>query len=164
MAKPGPKPRPTLAVIREGRTSHKAAREGVVLPPSPLSEPDWTDLLPGASAEHKQVRETAAELWRRTAPTLARSVGLVGEQRETLVDYCVSWARIRQGERAISREGAVIPSGRADRGMVRNPWTTILNQYRPHFRSLAGELGLTPSAASRLTRPPGTDDDDDPFD
>lgn len=159
----GPKPRPVLAVIREGNPGKRPVHEGVVLPPSPVTEPDWTDLLPGTSAEHKRVRETAAELWQRTAPTLSRSVGLVGEQRETLVDFCISWARIRQGERALSREGLVIPAGRADRGMVRNPWTTILNQYRPHFRSLAAELGLTPSAASRLTRPASTDEDD-PFD
>ena len=26
-----------------------------------------------------------------SAPTLARSVGLVGEQQETLVDFCVTW-------------------------------------------------------------------------
>ena len=26
----------------------------------------------------------------------------------------------------------------ADRRAVRNPWTTVLNQYRSHFRAVAG--------------------------
>ena len=95
-----------------------------------------------------------------SAPTLARSVGLVGEQQETLVDFCVTWARIVQGERALSRDGVVVST---ERGQGKNAWTTVLNQYRAHFRSLVGELGLSPSSASRLTRP-GSDDDEDPFD
>lgn len=157
MAKRGPKPRPTLQVIREGRVSHKKQPEGVVFPPSALVEPDWSEWL--AELEAK----TAGDLWRRLAPTLSRTVGLVGEQQELLTEYCLTYARIRQGEQALSRDGLVVPAGRADRGMVRNPWTTVLNQYRQHFRSLSAELGLTPSSASRLTRPP-MDDEDDPFD
>jgi len=76
------------------------------------------------------------------------------------VDFCVTWARIEQGERAISRAGMIVAT---ERGNVRNPWSTVLNQYRSHLRSLIGELGLSPSAATRLSRPeaPG---DDDPFD
>ena len=87
-------------------------------------------------------------------------MGLVGEQQETLVDFCVTWARIVQGERALSREGVVAAT---ERGTAKSPWCTVLNQYRAHFRSLVGELGLTPSAASRLHRPSAADDDD-PFD
>jgi P27 family predicted phage terminase small subunit len=123
-------------------------------------EPKWADLLPGPAAEQRQARSDAAKLWRKVAPTLARSVGLVHEQQEGLVDYCVTYARVLQGERALSRDGVVV---RTERGQVKNAWTTILNQYRSHFRWLIGELGLSPSAASRLARPPG-DDDDDPFD
>jgi P27 family predicted phage terminase small subunit len=154
----GPKPRPTWQLLREGNPGRRPIRDSVVFPPSALREPDWLDLLPGAEA--RTVRETAAELWRRTAPTLARSAGLVGEQQESLVDYCVTWARIVQGERALSRDGVVVST---ERGQGKNAWTTVLNQYRAHFRSLVGELGLSPSSASRLTRP-GSDDDEDPFD
>jgi P27 family predicted phage terminase small subunit len=163
MTKPGPKPKPYLQAVREGNPGQRRLREGVVLPPTALAEPSWTSLLPGSTSETKRVRETAAAMWAKTAVTLYRSVGLVLEQQELLVDYCITWARIEQCERSLSRDGLVIPAGRADRGMIRNPITTVLNQYRAHFRSLGGELGLTPSAASRLTRP-DTEDDDDPFD
>lgn len=159
----GRAPKPVLQVIREGNPGHRPVRDAVVLPPSALVEPDWSELLPGTTAEARWVRQTATDLWKRTAPVLSRSVGLVGEQQVVLEEYCATVARIRQGERALSREGVVIDASRADRGSVRNPWTTVLNQYRSHFRSLAAELGLTPSAASRLTRPP-MEDDDDPFD
>lgn len=155
--------KPALQVVREGNPGHRPIQDAVVLPPEAVVEPDWTDLLPGTSADAKRVRQTAADLWQRLAKTLERSVGLVAAQQFALEDYCIGVARIRQGERALSREGVVIPSHRADRGMVRNPWTTVLNQYRPHVLHLAGELGLTPSAASRITRPEMSDDDD-PFD
>lgn len=161
MATPGRKPKPHLQVIREGNPGKRPVREGVRLPPDDLVEPDWSQLLPGARVAQKRARETAAGLWGRLAPTLARSVGLVGAQQETLVDYCVTWARIEQCERALSREGLVVEG--AQGGQVRNPHTTVLNQYRAHLRSLIGELGLSPSAATRLGGK-AVDDEDDPFD
>ena len=73
-------------------------------------------------------------------------------------------ARIDQGERALSLGGVLVDSGRADRGPVKNAWTTVLNQYRPHARALAAELG--PASASRIDRPAGAGAgaEDDPFD
>jgi P27 family predicted phage terminase small subunit len=152
--------KPTFQVVREGNPGKRPVRDSAVLPPSALREPDWSDLILGDDGETEHVRSTAAELWRRTAPTLVRAVGLVGEQQESLVDYCVTWARIVQGERALSRQGVVV---RTERGQVKNAWTTVLNQYRAHFRSLVGELGLSPSSASRITRPESSDAED-PFD
>ena len=163
MPRGGKNAKPTLQVIREGNPGHRALRDPVVLPPTALVEPTWVELLPGSDVEMKRARATAAGVWSLTAETLSRSVGLVAAQQDTLVDYCITRARIEQGERALSREGVVVSAGRADRGQVKNAWTTILNQYRPHFRSLVAELGLSPSSASRLTRP-DTSDDDDPFD
>ena len=157
------RPKSTLQVVREGNPGHRPIREGVVLPPVALVEPDWLDLLPSEDDETLRVRADASQLWQRLAPVLEKSVGLVHAQQVALDDYCLSVARVRQGERALSREGVILASPRADRGSVRNPWTTVLNQYRPHLRSLAAELGLTPSAASQLTRPP-MEDADDPFD
>ena len=69
--------------------------------------------------------------------------------------------RIHQGERAVSRDGMVVAGAMG--GQVKNPWTTVLNQYRSHLRSLVGELGLSPAAATRITRPEAATDDD-PFD
>lgn len=108
-----------------------------------------------------RARQVAGEVWRRVGPVLERSAGLVNEQREVLIDYCVTWARIDQGERAISMQGAIVET---ERGWVKNPWTTILNQYRSNLRSLIGELGLSPAAATRIGGRDDGDGEDDPFD
>jgi len=155
----GRKPKPALAVVREGNPGHRPVQDAVQLPPSALIEPAWSQYFPGPTRPELRARKTAAALWRKVAPTLSRSVGLVGEQQETLVDLCVTWARIEQGERAISMEGVVVAGARG--GMVKNPWVTVLNQYRSNFRSLVAELGLTPSSATRLGGRGGGDDDDE---
>lgn len=160
MAVTGRKPKPYLQAVREGNPGQRKLNAGVILPPSALVEPHWNDWFPGNRADAKRARGTAARLWTKLAPTLARSAGLVGEQQEVLVEYCVTYARIEQGERAISMQGMVVET---ERGQVKNAWTAPLNQYRSHLRSLIGELGLSPSAATRLSKPTD-DDDDDPFD
>lgn len=160
MATVGRKPKPALQVVREGNPGKRAVKDAVKFSPSDLNEPDWPDVFPGESPDELRCRETAGLLWRKLAPTLSRSVGLVGEQQESLVDYCVTWARIEQGERALSEQGMVVMT---ERGQVKNAWTTILNAYRSHLRSLIGELGLSPSAATRLGGK-ANDEEDDPFD
>lgn len=148
-----------MQVVREGNPGQRRIPDAVVFPPTRLREPDWADLLPG---DDDGPRTVAAAVWRKTAPALVRSVGIVAEQQESLVDYCITWARIVQGERALAQEGVVLCD--RERGPVTNRWTIILNQYRAHFRSLVAELGLSPSAVTRLRRPFDVDGADDPFD
>lgn len=159
MATRGPKPKPTLQVVREGNPGKRPIKDSAKFNPSDLIEPEWADWFPGGDHENKAARECCHGLWAKLAPSLSRTVGLVGEQQETLIEYCVTYARIRQGERAISLEGMVVMT---ERGQVKNAWTAPLNQYRAHFRSLTGELGLSPSAATRIGDRSGADEED-PF-
>lgn len=163
MATPGPKPKPALQVVREGNPGKRPVKDSAKFNPSDLVEPDWEEWFPegsGVYEENTKAREVCHGLWVKLAPSLSRTVGLVGEQQETLIEYCVTYARIRQGERAISIEGMVVST---ERGQVKNAWTAPLNQYRSHLRALIGELGLSPSAATRLGDR-GGDDEEDPFD
>lgn len=160
MATRGPKPKPALQVVREGNPGRRPVKDSVKFSPSDLAEPDWLEWFPGEGGENERAREVCHGLWVKLAPSLSRTVGLVGEQQETLVEYCVTYARIKQGERAISVEGMVVNT---ERGQVKNAWTAPLNQYRAHLRSLIGELGLSPSAATRLGGKEA-DDEEDPFD
>lgn len=158
MAQAGRKPKPHLQSVKEGNPGKRPVDPGVTLPPSSLVEPAWDDWFPGKAADMKRARETASGLWRKLAPVLSRSAGLVGEQQETLVEYCITYARIEQGERSLSADGVVVMT---ERGQVKNAWTSILNGYRSHLRSLIGELGLSPSSATRITKP--ADDDDEGY-
>lgn len=160
MPPPGPKPRPYLAAVREGRTSHRTVQPGLVLPPSDPIEPDWDDLLPGDSADAERVRRSVATTWARTAVMLTRSAGLTNVQRDVLVEYCIAVARIEQSEWHLSIEGPVVNT---ERGNVKSPWVTVLNQYRSHFRALVGELGLSPASSRRVVAV-AYDDEEDPFD
>jgi P27 family predicted phage terminase small subunit len=117
--------------------------------------------MPGRTKGHKDVRAKAASVWATTIPALVVSAGLTDPQRETAIEYCITAARIWQAERELSRQGLVVET---ERGMVKNPWVTIVNQYRSHFRSLTGELGLSPSSAARITPPDSGGEDDDVFD
>ena len=158
MAAPGRKPNPHLAAVREGTFRSDRNSEGARFAPHEPIEPDWTDVLPDDEA----CQTKAAEVWRRTVPALIVSAGLTDAQRETAIEYCIAAARIWQGERALSREGMIVAT---ERGNVKNPWTTVLNGYRAHFRSLTGELGLSPASATRVTPPEnGGEDDGDVFD
>lgn len=153
MALSGRKPKPHLAAVREGTFRADRQTEGARFAPVDPVEPDWDELLPG----DEETQGKAAEVWSRTVPALIVSAGLTDAQRETAVEYCIAAARIWQGERVLSREGLTVET---ERGYVKHPMTTILNAYRAHFRSLTGELGLSPASAARVS-PPETGGEDD---
>ncbi|WP_418956835.1 P27 family phage terminase small subunit [Streptomyces tritici] len=160
MAVPGQKPKPHIQAVREGTFRPDRNSEGARFAPSEPVEPDWDELLPGDSAE--DVRGKARDVWRRTIPALVVAAGLTDSQRETAIEYCLTVARLWQAERELSRTGLVVET---ERGNVKSPWVTIAHQYRSHFRSLVGELGLSPASATRITPPDfGGDDDGDVFD
>lgn len=161
MAVSGAKPKPHLTAVREGTYRADRQSPGASFAPSAPREPDWDEVMPGRSKGHKDVRAKAASVWATTIPALVMSAGLTDPQRETAVEYCITAARIWQAERELSRQGLVVET---ERGMVKNPWITIVNQYRSHFRSLTGELGLSPSSAARITPPESGGEDDDVFD
>ncbi|MBA9050777.1 MULTISPECIES: P27 family phage terminase small subunit [Streptomyces] len=159
MAVAGRKPKPHLAAVREGTFRPDRQTEGAKFSPVDPVEPDWLELLPGD--EDADTRAKAAAVWANTVPALVISAGLADAQRETAIEYCLTVARLWQGERALSTQGMVVQT---ERGYVKNPWVTVVNQYRSHFRSLTSELGLSPSSAARVTPPSDGGDDDDVFD
>lgn len=195
MAKPGPGRRPALQVVREGNPGHRPLRSGLQLAPSPPAEPEWRAWFPdlevppadplavglaedgdeeaaaavrrrhAAAAAHAElvwVRDVARREWRRIVPVLAAQRLLSVVDRATLADHCVVVARIAQAERDISRRGLWVDG---ERGAVKNPSVTAVNQYRTMLRWSVGALGLSPSARAELEPPedPGGHGDD-PFD
>ncbi|MEW2034894.1 P27 family phage terminase small subunit [Streptomyces roseifaciens] len=159
MTVPGQKPKPYIQAVREGTFRPDRHSEGARFAPLPPVEPDWSELLPGDDSG--DVRDKARDVWARTVPALVHSAGLSDPQRETAIEYCMTVARLWQAERELSRTGLVVET---ERGNVKSPWVTIAHQYRSHFRSLVGELGLSPASATRITPPESGGDDDGIFD
>ncbi|MEW2635772.1 P27 family phage terminase small subunit [Streptomyces sp. NPDC048389] len=155
MSVPGQKPKPHIQAVREGTYRQDRNSEGARFAPLEPVEPDWSELLPGPLSA--DVREKAADVWTRTIPALVVAAGLTDSQRETAIEYCVTVARLWQAERELSRTGLVVET---ERGNVKSPWVTIAHQYRSHFRSLVGELGLSPASATRITPPEFSGGDD----
>ncbi len=97
--------------------------------------------------ENRRAREVARREWRQIVPVLDAKGLLAPVDASLLVDHCVVVARIDQCERDISRNGMWT---KGERGAVKNPCTTALNQLRSQLRWTCGELGLTPVARDSL--------------
>lgn len=213
MGKPGPAPRPSLQVVREGNQGHHGSDRlegGLRLRPESPAEPDWkqwwppvrvptvkqlearypVEMLEGqlahieddrkraqlawsrqqwlvdrdrtqaqeSQAENRRAREVARRTWRQVVGILSAEKLLVLLDEVVLTDVCITWARIDQCERNISRLGIW---QRGERGAQKNPATTVANQLRSHLRWAVGELGLSPVARDALNAEAGGDDDQD---
>ena len=163
----GNRPRPALQVVREGNPGHRPVRQSVVIPPDDLPEPEWLDTWPATRDKAQQrvnarAREVARREWRRVVPVLKVAAGLGAVDATILHDYCVCVARLDEAERDISTRGALV---QGERGWQKNGYTTIAAQLRTQLARYIGELGLSPSARTRLAPKKDADDDGgDPFD
>lgn len=110
---------------------------------------------------NQRARDVARAEWRRVVPPLD-AIGLLTDvDYEALVDYCLVVARIDQCERDLSENGLWVYG---ERGAVKNPASTAINQLRSQLRFYIGELGLSPVARDSLNPPEGGDDGESPFD
>jgi P27 family predicted phage terminase small subunit len=114
-----------------------------------------------AQKVNKRARAVARREWRRIVPPLDAVGLLTGIDWETLVDYCLVVAHIDQCVRDLSENGLW---AYGERGAVKNPASTQLNQLRTQLKFYIGELGLSPVARNSLDAPEADDDGDSPFD
>lgn len=149
--------RPITDHLRSGTFRADRHSDKLAFPPAALVEPDWDDLLPGDSDEADKARTDAAELWARTAPVLMVSAGLNDAQRETLSMFCIAVASYWSVTRELSRTGNLL-RGRTGE-LVKNPLHTVRAMYTNEVTTLRKELGLSPAAAARITRPSAEDDE-----
>lgn len=172
MGRRGPRPKPSNLILLEGgKPSHKAVRLDQEAKPD-LRIPD---MPPAILAD----RDAAAE-WKRAGGQLYR-LGLITEiDQAVFAAYCFAYSRYMSAERAVQME-AKRDQNRRGRGrlgasgllirtksgnIIQNPAVGIANQAAKAMLRYAIELGLTPSARTRIkpektrTRAPETDDFD----
>jgi P27 family predicted phage terminase small subunit len=165
MGSPGRKPKHPHLKLVDGNPGKRPIPETipvvVVASIRDVVEPDWKEWFPVSKArvvgpQGTRARKVASLEWRRIAPELVRYRLLTALDLGTLADYCVCIARIDQGERILSRDGLVVMG---ERGIVRHPVTTLLNQYRAAVKAYGAEFGLGLSSRGRLKLPVTSDDE-----
>jgi P27 family predicted phage terminase small subunit len=141
----GRKPKPTSRRRLEGNPGKRAInREEPEVPPAPAGfEAPPLELLgdPVAQAE-----------WARLAPLLRRVGMITDADRGVLLALCQQWSRYLDANVKVAAAGLVVkaPSGYP----MPNPYIGIANKALVHCTRLWAELGLTPSARSRVTKVP----------
>jgi len=153
MARPGPKPKPNyLRIVKAAKPGRLNRREP--RPPTGLPSP------PG------HLGPDALEEWHRCAADLHKAGLLASVDRAILALYAQSWGRLLAAERIIAADAARDPDGagllaRTANGTVVQAVAVGLARRAAHdVARFAAELGMTPSARSRVTATPPPDDDD----
>lgn len=132
----GRKPKPTRLKLIEGNVGKRPinGRE----PQLPSARPTCpSHLSPSAKTE-----------WKRLA-TLLHKVGLLTQiDRTVLATYCQAYGRWVEAERKLATSPPLL---KTPAGYVQvSPWITISNKQVELMTRLMAELGLSPSARSRL--------------
>lgn len=146
MAVAGRKPKPPELRIIEGNPGHRPIPENTPKPaPKKPSCPRW--LLPDAKKE-----------WHRVAPMLEKLGLLTKIDMAALAGYCQSYARWKDCEEEIDRNGYTVVT---EKGFViQHPAVSIAKNCLNMVRKFCSEFGMTPSSRGRI-QIPGLDDEDD---
>ncbi len=136
---PGPAPKPTRLKVLQGNPGKRPLPKGepqprVVAMPCPR----W--LLPEAKRE-----------WRRVAPELKRLGLATVVDRTALSAYCQAYARWRQAEEVLTREGLVFETGSGY--LMPRPEVAIAQKSMQIMKGFASEFGFTPASRTRLSVP-----------
>jgi P27 family predicted phage terminase small subunit len=117
---PGPKPTPTET-------------------PDAITEPPKPPTILKGRAKAEWVRIVPELIARKTFTTLDQSV---------LLAYCLTLARWLEAERIVAAQGAMVKTKSG--AVIQHPALAVANAAQKLHLKAAAELGLTPSARSRL--------------
>lgn len=125
--------------MRRGRKPHPARRGDGTAPVGP-------DALPRCPAH---LNDVARREWRRIARPLYDMGVLTTVDRGALAAYCQAYARWVEAEEQLKKTPALIktPSGYVQQ----SPWLSVANKQLEIMGRYMVELGITPSARSRVT-------------
>ena len=139
--KSGPAPKPTALKRLEGNPGHRKLNEKEPNAKSGIPVcPSW--LPPEAKNE-----------WKRLAKKLYQIGILTVNDRATFAAYCVSYAKWKEANEHLEREGSVVLT---KNGFEQpSAWVGIANTSQKLMMQAAAEFGLTPSVRSRLVADTG---------
>jgi len=132
----GRKPKPTAQRRLAGNPGHR---------PLNADEPKFAAEIPECP---KHLDKLAREEWQRVCETLFRSRVITQVDRAALAGYCSAWSIYVQADRELQRAGLL---SIGERGVAyQSPHLNVLSMALKQMRGFAVELGMTPSARSRV--------------
>lgn len=145
MARTGRPPKPTVLKLLQGNPGkRKPNRREPKITTKGLTPPAWL----GAIAKTE---------WRRLAKYLPKGLLTQGD-RQVFAQYCQVVARLQEAERAIDQFGMTFLS---ENGYpCQRPEVAIAKNLHQLLRGLESDLGLNPSARSRISIEPPADKSD----
>ena len=138
----GRKPKPTALKVLEGNPGRRPLNQ---------HEPRPRRVLPRAP---EFLDGVARRRWRQLARELYDAGILTVLDRDLLALYCQTWSRAVECQEKIAQTQLVYR--RASAGgdsLAVNPYVYILNHCIEQLNSMGGELGLSPSARTRMRLP-----------
>ena len=136
MAGRGRPPKPTAIKVLEGNPGKRPLNKNEPKP-KPIAPkcPSW--LEPDAKKE-----------WKRLSKELEAMGLLTQVDMAVFAGYCQAYARWKEAEEFISKHGSIL---KTSSGYIQQiPQVSIAQQNLKQIRGFCSELGLTPSARSRL--------------
>ncbi len=136
MAGRGRPPKPTAIKVLEGNPGKRPLNKNEPKPKKIAPKcPSW--LEPDAKKE-----------WKRLSKELETMGLLTQVDMAVFAGYCQAYARWKEAEEFISKHGSIL---KTNSGYIQQiPQVSIAQQNLKQMRSLCSELGLSPSARSRL--------------
>lgn len=104
---------------------------------------------PGIPDPPDELSPLALEEWNRIAVALYNLGVLTKYDRAILSLYCQSWGRWQEAERVVAEKGMILTTKAG--AIIQNPALAVSNTAARNCAKYASELGLTPSARSRIS-------------
>ena len=148
--KQGRRPKPSALKILEGNPGKRALNR---------DEPKPRPIAPPCP---RWMTNVAKREWRRVSPILERLTLLTEADGAALAGYCQSYARWRECEAIVRREGPSYETHTAqgERIVRAHPAVRSGQAYLAQVRFVCAEFGLTPSSSGRLSIPEPPEYDD----
>jgi P27 family predicted phage terminase small subunit len=135
----GRTPKPTALKVKQGNPGKRALNRGEV-------RVEGGSIRPPA-----HLGDTAKREWNRLKKRLAPAGLLTPLDADVLALYCQAYSRWVEAEEQLSRFGPVVKTKYGN--LVQNPYLAVANRAMDQMLVYARELGMTPSARSRIQLP-----------
>jgi len=149
MPQRGRKPKPTATRAAEGNPGRR-----------PLNQHE-PRLPPKAPPCPRHLDAEAKREWKRVVKLLGGAGIITQVDRGVLSAYCRAWSLYVEADRAVQRYGLMLMSEK--KVPYQSPYLNTMTAALKDVRSYAAELGMTPSARSRVQAAGGEGDGFDAF-